>query len=62
MKFTSLAPNGPVLLTQRVHGDEHCLRFDDPAPGIVWPLPVRQLFISDKDKQRLSCEDSPKYT
>lgn len=41
--------------------DEHCLRFDDPTPGIVWPLPARQLFISDKDRQGLSFDGSPKY-
>ncbi len=30
--------------------DERCVRFDDPAIGIKWPLPPEQLMLSDKDR------------
>lgn len=30
---------------------ERCLRFDDPALGIVFPLPVSQLQFSEKDRR-----------
>ena len=41
--------------------DEHCLRWDDPAIGIDWPLSDADPVISAKDREGLSFADCPKY-
>lgn len=41
--------------------DEHCLRWDDPAIGIDWPLSGAAPVISAKDREGLSFADCPKY-
>ncbi|MDR2574624.1 MAG: dTDP-4-dehydrorhamnose 3,5-epimerase [Desulfovibrio sp.] len=41
--------------------DEYCLRYDDPAAAIGWPLPEAELRISTKDRQGLSFDNCPKF-
>lgn len=41
--------------------DEYCLRWDDPALGIDWPLPPAGPTVSAKDRQGLSFDACPKY-
>ena len=40
---------------------DHGLAFDDPALGIVWPLPVEQLILSDKDRRHPRLADLGRY-
>ena len=41
--------------------DEYCLRWDDPVPGITWPLLAKDLVVSAKDREGLAFADCPKY-
>jgi dTDP-4-dehydrorhamnose 3,5-epimerase len=41
--------------------DEYCLRHDDPAPGIDWPLKTMDLIVSLRDRQGLSFSECPKF-
>ena len=41
--------------------DECCLRFDDPALGIDWPIPPEGVVLSAKDAKGLPFEDCPTY-
>ncbi len=41
--------------------DEYCLRWDDPVPGITWPLLAEALVVSAKDREGFAFGDCPKY-
>nr|WP_294864567.1 dTDP-4-dehydrorhamnose 3,5-epimerase [uncultured Pseudogulbenkiania sp.] len=41
-------------------GDEYCIRWDDPALGIDWPL-TQPPVLSDKDRQGLSFAEAPRF-
>ncbi|MDR3358539.1 MAG: dTDP-4-dehydrorhamnose 3,5-epimerase [Desulfovibrio sp.] len=42
--------------------DECCLRHDDPAPGIGWPLEAENLVVSSRDRQGLPFSECPKFS
>ena len=37
---------------------ECCIRYDDPAIGIEWPLPTEELLLSAKDAQGISVHEA----
>jgi dTDP-4-dehydrorhamnose 3,5-epimerase len=41
--------------------DEYCLLWNDRTANIDWPQPLRDVIISDKDRQGLSFDQCPKY-
>ena len=40
---------------------EQCIRYDDPALNIQWPLPTSELLLSEKDLRGQSFADAPKF-
>lgn len=42
-------------------GDEHCIRWDDPALGVDWPVEEQALIISEKDRAGGRLSESPWY-
>lgn len=62
--FVTLTPNCNVeYKVDEYYSKEHDggIAFDDPAIGIVWPMAVDQLILSEKDKQHPTLEafDNP---
>jgi dTDP-4-dehydrorhamnose 3,5-epimerase len=41
--------------------DEHCLRHDEPAAGIDWPLKAGRPVVSSRDRQGLPFSECPKF-
>jgi dTDP-4-dehydrorhamnose 3,5-epimerase len=41
--------------------DEYCLRHDDPALGIDWPLKTGALTVSSRDRRGLLFSECPKF-
>ena len=37
---------------------ECCIRYDDPAIGVEWPLPAEELLLSAKDAQGISVQEA----
>ena len=37
---------------------ECCIRYDDPAIGVAWPLPAEELLLSAKDAQGISVHEA----
>ena len=37
---------------------ECCIRYDDPAIGVEWPLPAEELLLSAKDAQGISVHEA----
>ena len=42
-------------------GDEYCLKWDDPALGIEWPLPEGGPILSEKDTRGLPLSGCPTF-
>jgi dTDP-4-dehydrorhamnose 3,5-epimerase len=52
--FITLVPDTEVVskVTERYAPDhDRSIRFDDPAIGIDWPMPVAEITLSDKDRK-----------
>lgn len=62
--FVTLEPDTEVLYKVTASygpANDHGIAFDDPALGINWSLPHRELVLSDKDRKHPRLADLPRY-